>query len=75
MSAMWNEDSEDQGGWTRNTLLSEVPKSLIFDTMEERRSMGERLEIDAEDEKDIELLESERAENADTNEEKGDCGD
>ncbi len=44
--------------------------------MEERRSMRERVNMDeTEEDKDLALLESERADNVDSNEEKGDCGD
>ena len=39
--------------------------------MEERMDM----EQEEDDNKDLELLESERADNADADEEKGDCGD
>ena len=38
--------------------------------------MGERIvDNELEEDKDLELLESERADNADADEEKGDCGD
>ena len=38
--------------------------------------MGERIVTNESDEdRDLELLESERADNADADEEKGDCGD
>lgn len=38
--------------------------------------MGEKVKYEeSEEDKDLELLESERADNADADEEKGDCGD
>lgn len=38
--------------------------------------MGERMNMDKTDEdKDLALLESERADNVDSDDEKGDCGD
>lgn len=38
--------------------------------------MGEKIAMnESDDDRDLELLESERADNADADEEKGDCGD
>ena len=52
-----------------------MSKNVKFGTMKKRRSMDERTEAEMEEDKDIELLESEREDNYDTDEEKGDCGD
>ena len=62
---MRRENYKDEGGRERHTLLPEVPK-IVYN----REKGGEM-----EEEKDIELLESEREDNRESTEEKGDCGD